>query len=370
MKKITILLLLVAVSSLFASDFTIGGALRYSYFLKSWDEADQNKGGTFAFDTFRLNVSGEKGGIGLNAEYRFYVDSNIGNYSFLKSGYFSYTLPNQTDLELGVTQVPFGILPYATNNFFFGLPYYVGLEDDYDAGLKLSHQLGSINLQAAFFKNMEVPGANNQRYSLDLVNNYDGADAAMANEEINQFNLRAAYSNDLLELGGSLQYGGIYNSVTEEMGSHVAWAGHLIANWNNLNLKAQYSAYNYDPENGGADASVVYMGSYAWPYQVAAEANLLSAAISYKVPVKLGPISAFTFYNDYSLMQKAEASFADSKMNTTGCMISAGAVYIYLDYIMGQNQPWIGGNWNNSLAAGTEDVDWENRLNINLGYYF
>lgn len=371
MKKLTgLLLFLILAAGLFAGDFNIGGALRYSFYTKSWDDAVQDKGGVFAFDTFRLNVSGESKGIGINAEYRFYTDSYIGNYSFLKSGYFSYNLKPETQIQLGVTQVPFGLLPYTSNNFFFGLPYYTGFEDDYDAGIKLSHKMGKLDLALAYFKNMEVPGAGSQRYSLDVVNCGDGTDPAMANEEINQINARVAYDAGIAEIGGSVQLGQIYNAVTTETGSQFAFAAHASADIKKLNIKAQYISYKYELENGGADDTVVYMGSYAWPYQVAAEASIISASLSYNHPVEFGPVSALTFYNDYSIMTKAEENFEDSAMNTTGCMISAGAVYMYIDYIMGQNQPWIGGSWNSGLSAGEEDVDWESRLNINIGYYF
>ena len=39
-------------------------------------------------------------------------------------------------MQVGVHQVPFGILPWASHNFYFQLPYYLGLEDDYDLGVK------------------------------------------------------------------------------------------------------------------------------------------------------------------------------------------------------------------------------------------
>lgn len=369
MKRIMILCILLGLATMaVAEGITLGGALRYSYYLKSWDDANKDKGGTLDFDVFRLNVSGEKGGLGINAEYRFYIDS-FGD-SFLKSGYFYYNLQKETQLQLGVTQVPFGILPYTANNFFFNLPYYVGLEDDFDAGIKLTHTIKNFDLAVAYFKNIETPGAGSSRYSLDVVNCFAGADAAKANEEVNQLNFRAAWKNDLLEVGASIQYGQLYNAVTTETGSQMAYAGHVVANWKNLNLKGQYIGYKYSPENGTADDTVVYMGSFGWPYQVAAEATLASAALSYNVPVTWGPISALTFYNDYSVMMKAEDGFEDTKMNTVGCMITSGPIYTYIDYIMGQNHPWIGGSWNSGLAAGVKDADWENRININVGYYF
>ena len=38
---------------------------------------------------------------------------------------------------MGLTTVPFGILPYTGNNYFFNLNYYAGLEDDADMGIRM-----------------------------------------------------------------------------------------------------------------------------------------------------------------------------------------------------------------------------------------
>jgi hypothetical protein len=370
MKKVLGILLLVAlfVTPLLAEGFNVGGALRYNYFTKSWDDAVKNKNGELAFDTFRLNVSGEKAGISLNAEYRFYTEAFGGSY--LHHGYMGYNFTENTEMQLGVHQVPFGLQPYASHNFFFSMPYYVGLEDDYDAGIKVLHNMGNLSLAAAFYKNMEVPGASNNRYSIDIVNN-DSTDPIKANEEVNQFNFRAAYNLGMAEVGASAQYGSVYNATTEENGTQTAFAGHVNANFMKFNLKAEYIMYEIKPENGaGVDDSYVVMGSFGWPYNVASKANIMVGGLSYSLPVEFGPISNLTFYNDYSLMQKDEDSFEDSAMNVTGCMVTAGSVYAYIDYAMGQNHPWLGSNWGNGLAAGVQDADWENRFNINVGYYF
>lgn len=358
-KTLAILVLVLFITPLVAEGFHVGGALRYNFILNSWDDDNANKGGEFAFDTFRLNVDGEAGGISLSAEYRFYTDAFGG--SFLHHGYMGYAFNENTEIQLGVHQVPFGIQPYASNNFFFAMPYYVGLEDDYDTGIKLLHTWDDFDLALAFYKNMEVPGAGNSRYSVDVVGD---------NEEVNRFNLRAAYNWNDIEFGGSAQFGQVYNYETEEMGNHSAFAGHMNANFGQLNLKAEYVMYDYDPEDGIEDTPFVEMGSYGWPYQVASKADILVAGLSYSLPVNIGPISNLTFYNDYSMMMKDHEDYEDSAMNVVGCMVTAGNVYTYIDFAMGQNHPWLGGDWGTSLSTGVEDADWEHRFNINFGYYF
>jgi hypothetical protein len=109
----------------------VGGALRFSYFVKSWEgqEGNRDRLGDLAFDTFRLNVDASWNGLRLSGEYRFYP-----GYQMLHHGYVGYLFSDEVALDLGVTRVPFGILPYASHNWFFDLSYYVGLEDDYDLG--------------------------------------------------------------------------------------------------------------------------------------------------------------------------------------------------------------------------------------------
>ena len=118
------------------------------------------------------------------------------------------------------------------------------------------------------------------------------------------------------------------------------------------------------------DDTVVMMGAYDFPYAVASEAMFFVAGVAYGVPVDIGPISKLTFYENYTLMQKAEEDFEDSMNAITGVMVTAGNLYTYVDVAMGKNHPWIGPNYGTSLAAGTPDANWWTRFNINMGYYF
>lgn len=357
---------------------TIGGAIRYNYFVKSWDgeEANRDKGGDLGFDTFRFNVHAESKGIYLDTEFRFYTMA-FGGY-YLHHGYIGYDFNDNTKLQLGVSQVPFGLQPYASHNWFFVLPYYAGFEDDYDAGIKVLHSMDDVDFAIAYYKNAENPGAGNSRYSVDIIpSNPTDYTAGFNNEEVHQFNVRAAYHlQDNIEVGASAQYGFLYNASVASAdngdtgwGSRYAYAVHFDGTFGQANLKAEYIGYKFSPDNGGASTDVVTMGSYGAAYNVASEGSFVVGGVSYDLPFKLGPLG-FTAYNDYSIMMKANDNYENSQANTTGFIVKAGGIWSYVDFILGKNHPWVGPNWTNGLAAGNPNADWEYRFNINLAYYF
>lgn len=196
----------------------IGGALRFNYNLSSWKPEQKARGGDFGYDMFRVNARASYKGVYLDAEYRLYSDSFGGG--MLKQGWFGYKFDEINELQLGLTQVPFGIQQYNSNNWFFNLGYYMGLEDDHDMGVKFIHVGEKIEYHIAFFKNAEELNFGNtsavsySRYSYDI---------AGANKEINQVNLKAVYKwgeEFRSKLGVSGQYGGLYNLETKKTGDH------------------------------------------------------------------------------------------------------------------------------------------------------
>ena len=99
-------------------DLRLGGALRFNGFHKSWagEDANRDKFGDFDFDTFRMNVDGSYQGLDVSAEYRLYS-----GYNMLHHGYVAHTFANQTEIQVGVSRNPFGLLPYASHNWFFDI---------------------------------------------------------------------------------------------------------------------------------------------------------------------------------------------------------------------------------------------------------
>lgn len=367
------------VLSMFAQDkpeLHVGGALRFNYNLSSWKEGQKKRGGDFGYDVFRINAKASYKGVKLNAEYRLYSEGFGGG--MLKQGWLGYDFTPENNLQIGLTQVPFGITQYNSHNWFFSLNYYMGLEDDHDMGLKYTHNGEEWLYAVAFFKNAEELGfgsnsdVSDSRYSYDVGSSGDGL---YRNKEINQLNLKVARkfegNNSHHMLGVSAQYGGIYNLDTENTGDHWALAGHYELTAGRWNAKAQASKYKYNTENpAGQTNDVIAMTAYGAPYLVAAEATTYTLGVAYSLPVEWGPISSLQFYDDFGYMDKKLNDFHDSYMNVTGVLITAGNVYTYIDAAQGKNQPWLGPVWTDALAAGTPNADWEMRFNINIGYYF
>ncbi len=394
--------------------FKIGGALRYNYQFRDWSKSHRKQGGAFTFDTWRINVDGQSKGILLSLEYRFYS-----GFHMFHHGWFGYNITPDTQIQLGINKVPFGIIPFASHSWWFQTPYYVGLEDDYDMGIKVTNTFGKLDLDLAYYKTAEpsISGSSlaSARYSYDVVPasriqftgtlptsgplnpNTPGPDEDTlaivdpivadtllysANSEANQFNLRAAYNvNDELQIGISGEYGGIYNQDTDEMGNHWANAVHLKKQWGNYEFLAEYVYYQYNlPESPGNEPGTVVMGAYDAPYRVATEAQMIVVGLSYILETDWGPVSSLTFYNNYTYMDKINPEFRDTQQNVLGCLISAGQLFTYVDLAAGQNHPWLGPydeNWNTGLSEGAsgknrsfEETEWHVRFNINFGYYF
>jgi hypothetical protein len=378
-QKMVFVFILLPFISLFAQDtpeVEIGGALRFNYNLSSWKDGQKERGGDFGYDVFRINAKAKYKGIKMNAEYRLYSEGFGGG--MLKQGWIGYDFNPKNNLQIGLTQVPFGITQYNSHNWFFSINYYVGMEDDHDMGIKYTHNDEKWEYALAFFKNAEELrfGSNSDvsdsRYSYDISSSSDGL---YRNKEVNQLNAKVirkfATGSAKHKIGVSVQHGGVYNLDTEDTGNHYSLAAHYELNAGNFDLKAQISKYKYNTENPVDQTNdVVAMTAYGYPYLVASEATTYTLGAAYSVPVEWGPISNLQFYNDFGFMDKSAASFEDSFMNVTGILVSAGNVYTYIDAAQGKNQPWLGSVWGNALANGTPDADWEMRFNVNIGYYF
>lgn len=347
----------------------LGGALRFNYIYSSWKEEQKTKGGELGYDMFRINAKASYKKVFLNAEYRLYSDSFGGG--FLKQGWVGYKFSEKNEVHAGLVYVPFGIKQYNSHNWFFNITYYAGLEDDHDMGLKYVHTGANWDYAVAFLKNAEELNFggdvenSSSRYSYDIVGR---------NKETNQFNMklvRKLGNAAKHRIGFSGQYGSLYNIDTDTNGNHYALALHYEVDYNSWNLKTEAITVAHYPENeAGQSNAIVQMGAYGTPYEVAADFNMYTAALSKTFKVNWGPISQLEVYNDFGYMQKKEQEFTDSFQNVTGILVTAGQVYTYIDYAAGYNHSWLGGNFIDDFSTGNPDAKWEARFNINIGYYF
>ena len=221
----------------------VGGALRFNYRNTSFNEAQKSKGGDGAFDIFRLDVDGKYNDLIISAQYRWYSYMNV-----IHHGWVGYDFSEDSQGQLGITQVPFGLLPYASHNWWFGVPYYLGLADDYDMGGKWKYTPGPWDLQLAFFKNGEWGNAGKlERYSFDVVTAGD-----QQNEETNTLNARLAYTfkpaaKTSIEVGFSGMFGQLYNNTTDGSGTRWAVGPHVNAKFGQFGVQFEAGALPVQP---------------------------------------------------------------------------------------------------------------------------
>ncbi len=357
----------------------VGGALRFN-FLSTFYEGDRTPNSTqFTWDTWRINVQGRSGGIGIQFEYRFYPTFNT---HFIKEGWLEYALSEETEIQVGVTQTPFGNLQYNSHNWWFQLPYYVGLEDDHDMGVKVSHhRTDGWHLDLAYFLQPEPSGpaygeasfgiGGAGRYSYDMI-----PTEGQSNQERHQGNVRLTRTLEhdgggTTEVGGSLQAGGIYNAVTDDWGSRWAWAAHADGTYGPWNVKAQFLQYAYGAtDDDGVEVEVIRKGAYGDPYDMATEAWIATLGVQYTKEIDFGPFTQINFYENYSYMGKAAEGFEPTHQNVLGFSIAAGGLFTYFDIASGNNHPWLTDNFGVGLGPGVPDASWNTRFNVNIGYYF
>lgn len=348
--------------------FQLGGALRFNYNFSDWKPGVRDRGGDFGFDVLRFNLSASYQKIILSADYRFYSKDFGG--PMLKYGWIGYQFDEKNQIQLGLTGVPFGILPIASHNFFLQIAYYVGLEDDSDMGIKYLYHGEKWDFTFAFFKNAEEllfssdAEVSDDRYAYDV---------AGRNKEINQLNGQAFYKFGEIarqKIGGSAEFGQLYNLDTRRNGTHYAFALHYEFYWKKVSFKTQFTTYALYPKNADEeDREAISMTAYGAPYLVAAKANIYMIGAGYMIPVNRKFLHQIQFYNDFGWLQKWNNDYKDSFQNVTGCMLDGSPVCIYIDYALGKNHGWLGPDWN-GFGPGGESESWHARFNVNVGYYF
>lgn len=346
-----------------------GGALRFNYAYKAWDEQSGDRLGDMTFDMFRLNVGVSHGPIDLVAAYRIYPD-----FHMLTKGYLSWAPAEWLELQVGLSQAPFAIQPLAANNWFFNIGYYLGVVNDHELGIKGIADLGPLELHLALYKNGEGaftgtnPGA--ARFSWDVVGPLDSAGGGRTVMEINQANVKATYTlegeDSSAELGLAGRAGQLYDLTREANDTHWAGEAHIRARYGGFSTQLMAIIYDY----GRPEASdTVILAAENTAREVAAEGTVIYATLAYELPFDGRLLDKLIFYNDFSTLLKAQDDFHDTSMNVTGVMVMAHGIECAIELAQGRNNPVIGGA-DDSLAVGRADAPWRQRFNINLGFYY
>ena len=343
----------------------VSGTARVNYAYQDYVESSKDTLGDFTFDMIALKFNGKMGDWGLATEYRFYE-----GWQTLRFGYGFYDVNPQWQIQLGVNQVPFGNPGFISNSYWFGVPYYVGYEDDYDMGVKAVYSQGAWGTEMGLYKNGEYGASNNDRYSPDL---YTGVvnGTEYNNKETNQLNIRQTYEmtyeNGRTLFGGSVALGQIYNSKTGHNGDRYALAVHLDSTYNGWNLQLQAMQYDYNAADA-SDSDKIAVAAYNWQYEIASKAQAYSVNVAKTLTTDWGSLK---FYNDFGVVTPDVSSdeYDDSYQNVTGVAISAGPTYTMVDFILGKNM-YASTRDNDHVALPEIGDSWDKRVNVNFGYYF
>ncbi|WP_076413494.1 hypothetical protein [Shewanella sp. UCD-KL12] len=343
----------------------VGGTVRVNYAYKDYSESSKDKLGDFTFDMAAIKFNGKLGDWGLASEYRFFD-----GWQALRFGYGYYDISPEWQIQVGVNQVPFGNPGFISNSFWFGMPYYLGFEDDYDLGVKGAYKSGAWGTEVAFYKNAEYGASRSDRYSTDL---YTGVvnGTEYSNEETNQFNLRQMYEMNYdggsTALGASVEYGQIYNSKTGNNGDRYAVAIHVDSSYKGWNVQLQAMQYEYDAADA-ADSNKIAVAAYNWQYEIASKAQAYSVNFAKTLDTEWGSLK---FYNDFGIVTPDvdDEDFDTSYQNVTGCAVSSGPTYTMIDFILGKNM-YASTRDNGHVGLPEIGDSWDKRININFGYYF
>ena len=375
---------------------TIGGAVRVNYIYGDYASSDSpsrgDNGGNVELDTFRVNLSLKYEQVTGELEYRWYD-----GYNFVHTAWLGYAFDESSQLQAGITRVPFGPGAYGVSqSYFFDQHYYLGLSDDMDFGLKYLRKTGPWDLALAYFGSSEGnwngSSEDSARYSYDSVQWRSALDAngniiassSNGYTEKNQVNGRAIYHiehrDSSTDIGLSVQVGELDGNGAKD-GHHWAASVHLVNQNGPIKLAVQLTAYefNIDDDNALGTDELIPFGAFDFAWPVATKAWVPAISLSYAlVTPNIAWLDSITPYIEYSGIIKDNAEFNDSELITFGAAWVSGGWYIYSESAYSNGNLFIGDEGDNyaniNHGAGDFGVNgnnkWNYRFNINFGYYF
>jgi len=312
------------------------------------------------------------------AEYPYQYVPHFGDIRFIEYAWIGYRFDPRHQVELGLNQVPFGLQPLYSSTFWETLGNIVGMEDIYMLGGKYTQDMDEWNVQAGYYARQAWPGHGTSRgttYSVVVTPADPGVEGGTHNVERDLFVGRVARKTSIGdwkgELGLSLLTSSLYNYDSQRYGRRNAYAIHYAANKNGWGTKLQYARQQMAPRNPGSEQTIT-VGGYDGTFNLATRGNFYTGDLSYTFADSYlgGWIKNLTFYGNYSMFEKSSPAFRNSQRFILGTSFSLKPLSIYLEWINGRNDPYIGGgSYTQSLAAGGIN-SWRGKVYLNIGYYF
>ncbi|MBB3812774.1 hypothetical protein FHY13_001080 [Xanthomonas arboricola] len=332
----------------------LGGAVRFNY---GW--LDYAPSQPLDLELLRVDLNAGTGPVFVSIQHRWYDGFDAVHHAFV-----GWNVSDRITVKAGIQQVPFGLLPTASNSFWFGSGYYLGIEDDYDPGVVVTRTDESNTLHIGWFLGDEYgDGARYDRYSFDVADT--DAHPYRERHRINlRYEHRYAMTHGTAALGVSAFYGHILNNADRNRHGYGSAAVHAQWTAGRWTTQLQWARYRYD-----VPGDRIAMSAFLFPFEIAAEADVPTANIAYSFG-KTGWLEDVTCYNNLSktMPYSGGPGVRSSVQNVTGCSVKKGAMLTYLDWIAGKNMWFAGGN-----GIGIDDGErsrWHSRFNLNIGFYF
>lgn len=372
-----------------ASPLTIGGAIRFNYVHKSWQPAYRS--GFFGLDTARVDLNYDDGSLIGSAQYRYnHFPKGQGGYwqHFLHHGWIGRRFADKSELHVGLDRNPFGLLPFASTNFYESIAFYAGLEDKYDLGVSYASRPGPFEWQLAYFPRdggsygggSNTAGASN-RYSYNIVPDdaEQGYGTGQRDRERDTLVGRMVWHAGPAgrhEFGVSGLTGAIDNGRGTRTRRH-AFAAHYQGSYGPVKLMLEAVRYRYrtahdagQTYNGLDPNSFLMLGGFGYPFPVASKGDILIANVSREISGRLGPLSGFKVYNDYGVLRKRSGAYEDSVQNVTGLTFSSGKWTFYMDFMLGKHHPYLSPDLGGLASTSAAHDGFTRRINLQAGYYF
>lgn len=312
------------------------------------------------------------------AEYPYQYVPHFGDIRFMEYAWIGYRFDPQHQVQFGLNQVPFGLQPLYSSTFWETLGNVVGMEDVYMLGGKYVQDEGDWNVQVGYYTRQAWPGHGTSRgstYSVVVTPADPGVLGGTRNTERDLVVGRVARKTRMGdwqgEAGLSLLSSALYNYDTQRYGRRNAYAVHYAARKNGWGTKLQYARQQMAPKNPNGEQTIT-VGGYDGTFNLATRGNFYAGDLSYTFADRYlgGWIKDLTFYGSYSMYEKSNPAFRNSQRFILGTSFSLKPVSIYLEWLNGRNDPYIGGSsYTESLAAGGINR-WRNKFYLNIGYYF
>lgn len=352
----------------------VSGTIRFQY---THNDYLADSGNKIDFFDAVLWLNYQKENWTAHLDYRAYqAHDKIAGIHYPANAWVGYQFNPEHQVKVGLQPVPIGVDRYYSSTFNLTQLYALGLEDVANLGVTYQYTPGDYQIDVGYFVrdagSHTGKSENSSHYSSNLTSESNFAEGTQLQEK----NIFAAKVSKKLNLhpeldttiGASYFHGDVENHRTQQTGDREVWTIFQKAQYKNVGAKVVYGGQKIDSkDNQFRDYST--FGLADGYYNVANDANFLSAELNYLVDVDLGAnISKPLLYSNYSRYIKDQQDYQDSERWINGVYFTYKNDFrFYLENISSRNDTAFGAA--NGFAEG-KNSDWNQLTYLSLGYYF